>query len=308
MPAARVRRIQRPDPLLNGVLIGAGVGAALTCTAHPGCGSAPVAVTAHVIADHGIVHLLLLGAGIGALVDARWHRTLYEASETARLSVTPLASTRRAGAGLTVRWCASRPGVVELVNAVGRYRGVRGREAAHRAANGRRIAGMPTFPGAMTPPMSAVPRWSHRDPVEGGNPFLPADPRHQRWAKATAAARGALAQYDDGLVTSARVTSDPRIYGRQLIELALTRFDTWARRGLASVDSDARQRDYEAWLRDYVANWQVYVAETCPHASASARDEIRARLAARATHWTSEAQRAADGASDRRAGPVAGDA
>ena len=62
VPAARVRRIQRQDSLLNVVLIGAGVGAALTCMAHPGCGSAPVAVTAHVVADHGAVHLLLLGA------------------------------------------------------------------------------------------------------------------------------------------------------------------------------------------------------------------------------------------------------
>ena len=69
------------------------------------------------------------------------------------------------------------------------------------------------------------------------------------------------------------------------------RFDTWARRGLATVDGDAARRDYEAWLRAYVANWRAYVAETCPHAGAAVRDELHARITARATHWTTEALR-----------------
>ena len=86
-------------------LIGAGIGAALTCLAHPGCGSAPVAVTTHVIFDHGAVGLLLLGAGVGALVDARWHRTLYDVPfGTAQLSIDPIVSRERAGAGLTLKW------------------------------------------------------------------------------------------------------------------------------------------------------------------------------------------------------------
>lgn len=105
VPAAEVRRIERGDSLANGVLIGAGIGAALTCLAHPGCGSAPVAVTTHVIFDHGAVGLLLLGAGVGALVDARWHRTLYDVPfGTAQLSIDPIVSRERAGAGLTLKW------------------------------------------------------------------------------------------------------------------------------------------------------------------------------------------------------------
>ena len=105
VPARDVRRIERGDSLANGVLIGAGIGAALTCMAHRGCGSAPIAVTSHVIFDHGAVGLLLLGAGVGALVDARWHRTLYDVPfGTAQLSIDPIVSRERAGAGLTVTW------------------------------------------------------------------------------------------------------------------------------------------------------------------------------------------------------------
>ncbi|MCY4027537.1 MAG: hypothetical protein OXH75_14660 [Acidobacteria bacterium] len=105
VPAADVRRIERGDSLANGVLIGAGIGAALTCMAHRGCGSSPIAVTTHVLFDHGAVGLLLLGAGVGALVDARWHRTLYDVPfGTAQLSIDPIVSRERAGAGLTVKW------------------------------------------------------------------------------------------------------------------------------------------------------------------------------------------------------------
>ena len=104
VPARDTRKIERQDSLLNGVLIGATVGAALTCRLHPGCGSHPVSVTMHTLVGHGAVHLLLVGAAIGALADGLWHRTLYEASATARVSVSPLVSRERAGAGLTVRW------------------------------------------------------------------------------------------------------------------------------------------------------------------------------------------------------------
>lgn len=155
--------------------------------------------------------------------------------------------------------------------------------------------------------MSAVPRWSHRDPVEGGNPLSPGDARHRRWAEATAQARAALQRHDDDLARSALVTSDPRIYGRQLIELATARFDTWARRGLAAIDCDTRRRDYEAWLRGYLANWRAYVAETCPHVGAAERDELHAHLVTRATHWTTEALRAAGPTSERAVEPAGGD-
>ena len=150
--------------------------------------------------------------------------------------------------------------------------------------------------------MSAVPRWSHRDPVEGGNPFATGDPRRAAWAEATAVARAALERHDDALAASDLVTPDPRNYGRRLIDLATARFDTWARRGLAAVDSDLASPNYEQWLKTYVANWRPYVAETCPHVGTTARDELHSRITARATHWTTEAQRTAVRARSRRGG------
>ena len=153
--------------------------------------------------------------------------------------------------------------------------------------------------------MSAVPRWSHRDPVEGSNPFAGSDPRHRGWKEATARALAALGRHDQGLAASALISSDPRIYGRQLIDLATARFDTWAQRGLAAVDNDPAQRHYAAWLQAYVANWRRYVAVTCPHVGAAVRDELHARLRARATHWTTVARRPGP-ARGRRVGPSVG--
>ena len=45
-------------------------------------------------------------------------------------------------------------------------------------------------------PFSAVPRWSHRDPVEPGNPFPLGDPRHAVWEAASSQARTTLKQFD----------------------------------------------------------------------------------------------------------------
>ena len=136
--------------------------------------------------------------------------------------------------------------------------------------------------------MSAVPRWSHRDPVEGGNPFPAGDLRHTRWEEATARARAALGRYDDEL--SAAVTLNPESYARRWLDLATMRFDTWARRGVAAVDGTAEQRDYAAWLQTYVANWFQYVADTCPHVACDVRTELASRLRARAEHWLDEAR------------------
>ena len=66
------------------------------------------------------------------------------------------------------------------------------------------------------------------------------------------------------------------------------RFDTWARRGLATVDGDDARRNYETWLRTYVANWRAYVADTCPHVAPAVRDEIHASLRNRAKHWAKQ--------------------
>ena len=137
--------------------------------------------------------------------------------------------------------------------------------------------------------MSAVPRWSHRDPVEGGNPFPAGELRHTRWEEATARALAVLERYDADLAASDVVTGKPDIYARQWVDLATMRFDTWAQRGLAAVRNAAAQRDHAAWLRTYVANWRAYVADTCPHVAPTVRDELASLLQSRAAYWIEEA-------------------
>ena len=142
-----------------------------------------------------------------------------------------------------------------------------------------------------SPSMSAVPRWSHRDPVEGGNPFPTGDLRQTRWEEATTRARAALRRYDDKIAAAVPATTTPESYARRWLALATMRFDTWARRGLAAVDDKTARRDYAAWLQTYVENWRAYVADTCPHVPAEVRDALVAHLLARTTHWTDEARR-----------------
>ncbi len=138
----------------------------------------------------------------------------------------------------------------------------------------------------MAPSLSAVPRWSHRDPVVGGNPFPPTDARHGTWDTATTDARRALLRFDADLEVTAQVTLDPAIYRAQLLDLAVGRFDVWARRGRSVVSSDGALQNYQQWLADYVANWLGYVAETCPHVEVG--DELRTRLRGRAAYWVAE--------------------
>lgn len=139
--------------------------------------------------------------------------------------------------------------------------------------------------------MSAVPRWSHRDPVEGDNPFPVGDPRRARWDEATAHALAALERYDAEIAASGAVAPTSESYARRWLDLATMRFDTWAGRGLAAVDNKATRRDYAAWLQTYVANWRTYVADTCPHVGAEVRGALVTHLLARATYWTDEARR-----------------
>ncbi len=148
----------------------------------------------------------------------------------------------------------------------------------------------PCVPGALR--VSAVPRWSHRDPVEGGNPFPTADTRYGTWHAATADARATLLQFDADLETRAQVTLDPAIYRSQLLDLAVGRFDVWARRGRSVVHGRRALRDYERWLDEYVENWLRYIAETCPRVKVS--DGLRQRLTGRAAHWTVGARNAVD--------------
>ena len=153
-----------------------------------------------------------------------------------------------------------------------------------------------------------VPRWSHRDPVEGGNPFPADDLRHTRWEEATTRARAALQRYDDEIAASVSDTSTSDSYARRWLDLATMRFDTWAQRGLRVVDSAVAQRVYAAWLLTYVANWRTYVEETCPHVGPAVHRELDERLRASAARWTDQARRVVSSArgapaADGRPGP-----
>lgn len=147
------------------------------------------------------------------------------------------------------------------------------------------------FPAALR--SSAVARWSHRDPVEGGNPFPPDDSRHAVWQDATCAAREALVRIDRELDEAEQAGPHPDPYPVRLVALAVSRFDVWARRVQAVVRSPAALRDYEVWLTTYVVHWLAYVADTCPRADVG--DNLRARLSARARYWVAEASRALQG-------------
>lgn len=136
---------------------------------------------------------------------------------------------------------------------------------------------------------SAVPRWSHRDPVEPGNPFPRDDPRHRIWAIATSQALETLARIDRDLDEAARPRSATERYEERVVALASSRFDVWAGRGISVVETAAALRDYEEWLDAYVTRWVSYLEETCPGLDVT--DELRAILTGRATYWTERARR-----------------
>ena len=144
---------------------------------------------------------------------------------------------------------------------------------------------------------SAVPRWSHRDPVEGGNPFIDGDPRREIWQAATREARRELERCDAHIAATARVTLDPVVYRAQLIDLALRRFDTWAERGLSVVSNEGELDDYRRWLDVYVENWLGYVADTCPRVETG--DELPSRLGATRRRWLEAGRAAAERAAAR---------
>ncbi len=143
---------------------------------------------------------------------------------------------------------------------------------------------------------SAVPRWSHRDPVECGNPFASDDDRHPVWHGATGHAKDTLVRLDAGL--EGGQADHPQPYRVRLVALAVARFDVWARRTWAIVVNPRAVQDYERWLDDYRRHWLDYVAETCPWVDVA--DDLSAQLTARSRFWIDGARRALG----RTAGPV----
>ncbi len=135
---------------------------------------------------------------------------------------------------------------------------------------------------------SARPRWSHRDPVEGENPFKLDSQSRAIWSRATDIAKDRLRHHDDHLNNRLGHTENLKQYQTELVSLVTTRFDIWAERGLAVVDSQSLCNEYIAWLHTYATNWLGYVHDTCPHISVKKILEIR--LASRTKHWTTVAQ------------------
>jgi hypothetical protein len=131
-----------------------------------------------------------------------------------------------------------------------------------------------TFPDALR--STAVARWSHRDPIECGNPFSPEDARYSLWHAATTHAKDTLIQNDAEL--ELKQARHPQPYSVRLIALAAARFDIWAQRTLAVVEGPRAFEDYSRWLDDYRENWLTYVAETCPNIDVV--DDLRAKLVA----------------------------
>lgn len=142
------------------------------------------------------------------------------------------------------------------------------------------------FPPALR--SAAAARWSHRDPVEAGNPFPPEDERHQTWDAATRRAKETLVRIDEQLDAAEKAGAHPDPYPVRLVALAEARFDVWAARLLTVVQGPEALADYEAWLATYVAHWLAYVADTCPRVAVA--DALRERLSSRARYWMGEAR------------------
>ena len=120
--------------------------------------------------------------------------------------------------------------------------------------------------------------------MEGGNPFSPHEPGYETWLAATSLAQLELIEHDATLATTAEVTLDPARYRTQMIELAVDRFDTWAKRGRRVVTDGVDRLDYARWLNRYTNNWLRYVTETCP--KVDMRDELERRLRERCNVWS----------------------
>ncbi len=108
------------------------------------------------------------------------------------------------------------------------------------------------------------------------------------WSHATAVAENSLRHHDVQLNRRASSTKDREQYQLELVSLAINRFDTWAERGLAVVNSQTLYTEYAAWLHTYATNWLAYVTETCPHVSIN--EELNTRLTIRTDHWSTIAQ------------------
>tara|TARA_B100001123_G_scaffold422922_3_gene532468 strand:+ start:4141 stop:4605 length:465 start_codon:yes stop_codon:yes gene_type:complete len=132
---------------------------------------------------------------------------------------------------------------------------------------------------------SATPRWSHRDPVELGNPFPVGDFRFRKWEIATYEANAALVKQDR---IYSQLKSNALSYPKDIVKFAAARFDVWAKRCLSIVCSPCAVQEYELWLNNYVERWLVYASQTCPQVDV--QKELKRALQFRVSHWTTQAR------------------
>ena len=132
---------------------------------------------------------------------------------------------------------------------------------------------------------SATPRWSHRDPVERGNPFPVNDSRYRKWELATREANAVLVEQDR---LFSNLKSNVTSYPKDVIKFATTRFDVWAKRCLSIVCNPSAARNYEQWLNTYVERWLLYTSQTCPQIDIQKALERTLRI--RVSYWTTQAR------------------
>ena len=79
----------------------------------------------------------------------------------------------------------------------------------------------------------------------------------------------------------------PDRYSVRVQDLAVARFNIWAKRGLAAIDDKNALPEYGEWLETYVTNWLAYVTDTCP--KLDVRQSLHERLAERTVTWVDRA-------------------
>ncbi len=98
LAVSEVKRIERQDSLVNGIMLGVAVGAipsGFICLRFPReCLYAFLYTTPY----------MAIGAGVGALVDSNIHKTLFQAPGSARVAVSPMLAKEGLGARLSVTW------------------------------------------------------------------------------------------------------------------------------------------------------------------------------------------------------------
>ena len=117
--------------------------------------------------------------------------------------------------------------------------------------------------------------------------FHPATPRAEAWKIATEIALHALRHHDRALGVEPQILHVPDRYSVRVQDLAVARFNIWAKRGLAAIDDKNALPEYGEWLETYVTNWLAYVTDTCP--KLDVRQSLHERLAERTVTWVDRA-------------------